>query len=195
MSRVSYIMATIVAAALFSGCAVKQQIGLDHHVVEKPSAKSYPAVSLDIQDNREYIMNGKKEESFIGLYRGGFGNPWDVNTEDNIPLAKLFAIDLTEELTSLGFINEGSSKSLIVSINKWKFDTYQNIKFDYDLDVTVVDLSKNVLAQNKILDSVHIKGSFWTGPKGAAEREIPKIYNEIISKILRENRDVLQALK
>ncbi|MDH3360719.1 MAG: hypothetical protein OEL55_07595, partial [Desulfobulbaceae bacterium] len=67
-------------------------------------------------------------------------------------------------------------------------------KFWYDCTIEV-QLDDQTLASSSLKDSIVIKGSTWTGPKAAFERELPEIYKEIIRKMIRDNKDILAALK
>jgi hypothetical protein len=181
---------------LFSGCVVKQKVALDYKA-QKPQtmAESYLKVSVTVNDERPYIKSGEKPESYIGTYRGGFGNPWNVNTVDYVALSKLVHDDLVEELNALGFIKEGGDKTLVVDILEWKFDAYQNASFNYQLNVKVVDNAKTIIAESDVVGKdIFIKGTL-SGGKGGVERDMPKLYSDAIKQIVRENKDILSALQ
>ena len=180
-----------------TGCAVKQKVALEYQTeTTAAAAQAYPKVNVVVNDERPYIKDGEKPASYIGTYRGGFGNPFNVNTKDHVALSTLVLGDLEKDLSALGFIGENGDKTLVVDIMKWKFDAYQNATFDYLLNVQVLDSTKNVLAKNDVVgDKIFIKGSFWTGGKGGVERDMPQLYSNIIKNIVRENSDVLTALK
>jgi hypothetical protein len=46
-----------------------------------------------------------------------------------------------------------------------------------------------------VSDKIGITGTFWEGAKGGFEREMPKIYPQIIRKIARDNDPVNAALQ
>jgi hypothetical protein len=123
---------------------------------------------------------------------------WDVKTKSGEPLARLLERDLLEELQSLGFeiaLSKPFKKTLQVSIKDWNFDTYINGKFWYHLMITVLDRENHILAESQLKDRVVVKGSVWVGAKYAFEKELPKIYSQIITKIVRENPKILTALQ
>jgi hypothetical protein len=181
----------------FSGCVVKQKVALDYKAQQRSATEqSYPKVNVIVNDERPYIKSGEKPGSYIGTYRGGFGNPFNVNTEGGVALSQLLQDDLLEELKALGFIEEGGDKTLVVDILEWKFDAFQNASFNYLLNVKVVDSAKTAVAQSDVVGKdIYIKGTFMGGGKAGVERDMPKLYSDIIKQIVRENKDILQALK
>jgi len=182
---------------LFSGCVMHQKVPLEYEAQKSgATAQNYPKVDVVVNDIRSYVQDGEKPPSYIGTYRGGFGNPFNVNTEGDVPLADLLKKDLMSELTSLGFTQEGGSKTLIVDIMDWKFDAFQNAKFNYMLRVRVADDSKSTLATSEVVGKdIYIEGTFMGGGKAGVERDMPKLYSDIIKKIVRDNSDILGALK
>lgn len=187
----------IAVISILSGCAVKQKVALEYEA-QKPSgvSESYPAVSTAVNDVRAYVVSGEKPGSYIGTYRGGFGNPFNVNTKGNVALSQLLENDLNEELKALGFVGANGDKTLVVDISEWKFDAYQNAKFDYMLHVKVVDSAKTTVAQSDVVGKgIFIQGTFMGGGKAGVERDMPKLYSDVIKQIVRENKDILEALK
>ena len=84
----------------------------------------------------------------------------------------------------------------MVAAQVWKFDAYQNATFDYILNVKVVDSAKKTVAQSDVVGKgIFIKGTFMGGGKAGVERDMPKLYSDVIKQIVRENKDVLEALK
>jgi len=182
---------------LFSGCVVHQKVPLEYEAQKSDgSVQHYPKVGVVVNDIRSYVLDGEKPPTYIGTYRGGFGNPFNVNTEGDVPLAELLKNDLQKELTSLGFTQEGGNKTLVVDIMDWKFDAYQNAKFNYMIRVKVADDSKSTLATSEVVGKdIYIEGTFMGGGKAGVERDMPKLYSDIIKKIVRDNSDILGALK
>src|SRR5574341_548216 len=67
-------------AVASAGCAV----GNKHsYTVERPElvVQGTRSVAVAAQDARPYVVAGNKTPDFVGLQRGGFGNPFDVTTE------------------------------------------------------------------------------------------------------------------
>ncbi|MGH8534209.1 MAG: hypothetical protein ACREV1_16215 [Gammaproteobacteria bacterium] len=62
------------------GCAFgRKQDYLQAHPVLELTHKARLAVG--VQDRRPYILDHDKDEDFVGLQRGGYGNPFDVGTQ------------------------------------------------------------------------------------------------------------------
>ena len=186
----------LIAASLgFTGCVDKQKVAMGY---EAPAAvaAAYPDVAVTVNDKRPYIVDGEKPASYIGTYRGGFGNPFNVNTDGNVPFANVMKEDIAKELAALGFGKPGGTKQLVVDIHQWKFDAYQNASFNYNLGVKVVDAANANLAESSVEGrDIYIKGTVWGGGKAGVERDMPKLYNEAIRKIVRNNPAILEALK
>jgi uncharacterized lipoprotein YajG len=184
--------------ALLTGCVAGQTLDFGHTPAQSPQVGKNVSVIVSVKDNRPYIVNGEKGPSFIGIYRGGFGNTFDVKTGSKQPFAGDVKRDLSADLKALGFnVSEaaGSARQVQVVINEWKFDTYTSGTFWCDIDVAVLDNTNRVLAKHKIKDEAKIEGSVWVGAKGAMEREMPKIYSGIINKMVRNNTQALRSLQ
>jgi hypothetical protein len=154
-------------------------------------------VYVNVQDERPYVKNGDKDPWYVGKYRGGFGNPWDVTTENDIPLAELLSKDLTEALLAEGFDTNSANtnRTLTVLINDWNFDGYQNGRFWYDLEVIVSDQNGQQLESTVLKEETVIDGTFWGGAKAGFEKQMPTIYKNIIASIVSKNQQVLDALR
>lgn len=183
---------------VLSGCVAGQSIRMTYDPVLEAAAAQNVAVSVQVNDDRPYVTSGDKAPSYIGHYRAGFGNTWDVNTKNMEPLATMIQRDLGTDLQGLGFSVvplESAVRVVKVSIADWNFDTYINGKFWYDCRVTVLDGAGRQLSEQQLKDTVVIEGSFWVGAKYAFEREMPNIYRSIIRKMVRETPGTLEALK
>jgi uncharacterized lipoprotein YajG len=190
-------MALLATAALLTGCVAGQHIKL--HYEPAPQASSSGAGApfvLVVKDQREYVTSGNKTPWYIGHYRAGFGNTWDVVNFNQVPLADQMKSDLHRDLLSLGFVEgaSGSAKTVTVTITEWNFDAAINGRLWYDVQVSVAAADGHVLATSQVKDEKVIKGSVMMGAKGAMEDEIPTYYAEVIRKLVRENPTTLGAL-
>jgi uncharacterized lipoprotein YajG len=183
-----------------SGCVAGQSLQTTY-TPPAPGAttetKAKAAVQVVVTDDRPYVKNGEKPPHYIGKYRAGFGNPWNVYTENDEPLATVLARDLAAELGSLGYaVKSGApiDRKLALSIKEWNFDGYQNGKMWYQLEATVHDATGKVIATEMVGDETKIKGTFWMGAKGGFEKEMPKLYAAAVTKVVRENPDISAAL-
>ena len=194
------LIAALSAAAL-SGCVAGQSLQTTYEspVASAPTAeaKSANSVMITVTDDRSFVKNGEKPPYYLGKYRAGFGNPWDVKTENEEPLASIVARDLATDLAALDHEVKTAApadRHLAVSIKDWNFDGYQNGRLWYDLQISVSDAGGAILATSVVQEAAYIKGSFWMGARGGFEREFPKLYPEIIRKIVRDNAQISAAL-
>lgn len=182
---------------LLGGCVVGQSLPMDYQADGSAEAAGHgQAVAVQVTDQRPFVLSGDKPPSFIGKYRGGFGNPWDVSTEDDVPLAQVIARALSAELIRLGFtVTERSAASLQVDISDWNFDTYQNGNFVYALDIGIADAGgEQVMPSTRVEDKVYVKGTFWSGGKGGFQRQMPEMYGDVIRRLIVDNPQTMQAL-
>lgn len=196
MSRALAASMMLAGTSMLGGCVVGQTLPAAYEagpVIAGPGAATF----LAVHDERSYVKSGDKPPYFIGKYRGGFGNPWDVTTEGKQPLAGLMQRDLTKELQSLGHpvvARTEAFRVLDVALIEWNFDGMMDGKFWCELEVKVLDRDGKVLAQSTVTDTQHIEGSFWTGAKSGFEARMPELYSGAIRKIVRDNPIVSAAL-
>lgn len=170
---------------LLTGCVAGQNIKLGGITPVAPKDKLQVVVSVEVTDQREYVRSGRKNPAYIGHYRAGFGNTWDVTTAGRRPLADLLQQDLATELTGRGYeiAAANGEKQVRVEIAEWNFDTYMNGRFWYTLNVEVRDAQGRVVVQERLDESREVAGSFWTGAKYAFEKAMPQIYREVVGKV------------
>ena len=176
------------------GCVAGQSVTIDYSAEAMAVAPADAgAVRVTVADKRPFVLSGDKPAYFVGKYRAGFGNPWDVTTEDRKPLAELMQADVVEELQALGFGTDGAGKTLAVTINDWNFDGWQNGRLWYDIAIMLSSSDGTELYSGAVKEEVGITGTL-SGIKGGVERDIPVIYSNAIKKIVRENSELLSAL-
>ncbi|MBF0462718.1 MAG: hypothetical protein HQL87_15165 [Magnetococcales bacterium] len=184
-------------AALLTGCVAGQTIDMAMKQPEVKAASLGIPVVLQTTDQRPYVLSGNKSPAYIGHYRGGFGNVFDVKTVDAVALATMIQKDLLSELTGLGFQvgDDKQAKIIKVEIKDWNFNAYLNGRFVYALELSINDPSGQNLYKKNFSGEEVINGSIWTGAKGAFEREMPKIYSKVLKSLLHENAEALNVLK
>lgn len=182
---------------LLAGCVAGQSIHMSHQPSTTVTAPLGITVQVVSQDRRPFVVNGDKPSNYIGHYRATFGNTWDVTTHNKRPLADNLRDDVARDLTALGFniVPRDGQRTLQIDIEQWNFDTYMNGRMWYQLRLTVTGADGQQLAQSVIEDTIVIEGSIWVGAKYAFERELPKIYSDVITRIARTNPPILAALK
>jgi len=191
------VLGLLACATLLGGCVVGQSLPAEYQATPATVSAGGAKVAVTVADERAFVKNGDKPPYFIGQYRGGFGNPWDVTTKDKVPLASLLQRDLETELKALGYVvvpRTDASRVLDVSIADWKFDGMVNGKFWYELHARVKGADGAQLASSDVKDSQVIEGSIWTGAKGAIEAKMPELYAGAIRKLVRENPAIAEAL-
>lgn len=187
---------TILLCAGFTGCVVGQKIDLTY-TPEAPSTLGQgQLLTVSVADLRPHVKKGEKSPSYIGRLRGGFGNPWDVNTEGDVPLDQVFRVGLMADLETMGFkAHEAQApRTIQVEIREYDVDGMLNGVFNYEIRARVLDASGKLLFENTLKEDRAISGSFWTGAKGALQKNVPLIHAEIIRKITR-SKDFLAAVR
>ncbi|WP_421900365.1 hypothetical protein [Maridesulfovibrio sp.] len=192
----------ILSLLTFTGCAVGNKYDLASAVPEVSQA-SNQEVALGVQDKREFIVNGDKTQDFVGLQRGGFGNPFDVTTQTGNPLAedilnalaagmekqgyhvsKVTISPLTETDTAISKLSaEHKKRSILVSIRNWKSDTMTNVAMHYDIKATVYNESGSRMAETSLHGSDDLGGSFMNPPKHAM-KVVPEALQEQLGRII-----------
>lgn len=187
-------LAVTVASSL-GGCAIGQTLELDHDATVTPVVAIGQALVVDVEDRRPYVLSGNKPPTYVGKYRGGFGNPWDVNTASAEPLADIIMRDLKEQASEMGFsVQDSAERTLQIRILEWNLDTYHNGLFWCEIDVSALGEDGSSIATQKVEHSEYLKGSLWTGAKAGAEKEMPKIYSAVIDQLLQDNPEIVRAL-
>jgi hypothetical protein len=200
----------ILAVSLFiGGCAFGRTYSYSDAPVNIPNAASGSgAIALAVQDRRPYVLSGNKPQKFVGLMRGGFGNPFDVNTESGAPLSNEVRDALARSLKAKGYtvttvdldpresatdarrrLTGGSSKAVMVTLNEWKSDTMMNTDIHYDVSLVVLGPKGDELATNSVKGQDNI-GNAGLSPgqtiSGALGRKLESLF---------DNEKVITALK
>lgn len=158
----------MVGALFLSGCAVGNQYGYTAADVGLPLVADNEAtpIAVGAQESRPYVLSGSKAPTFVGLQRGGFGNPFDVTTASGRGFGEDAADVLGTLLQRAGypvatsdlyanretFLAElkerGVEKGLYLDIREWKTDIYISITLHWDLTLTVLNANGEVLAES-----------------------------------------------
>ena len=95
---------TLVLAALLAlgGCAMGQKFGYSDAALTLQQVPRTSDLAVAVLDARSYVLQGRKGESFVGLSRGGYGNPFDVTTRSGAPLASEMADAIARSLGDEG---------------------------------------------------------------------------------------------
>jgi hypothetical protein len=198
----------LLALAIIGGCAVGNKYDYGSVTVALP-VKGNGALAVGVVENRPYVLNGQKHSDFIGIQRGGFGNPFEVTTSTGNPLADDMAKSLAVALTNSGFTvstlgiqspdeaviattiaRDGRPRNIILTVNEWKTDVMMRIRVLYDLELKVADNTGRVLAINSLKGDEVIGGGGFEGQNArsassAFETKIGRLFNspEIIAAL------------
>lgn len=203
--------ATILGCVLaISGCAIGRKQA--YHDGNPRIPRGSASVALVVQDQRPYVLSGAKRTTFVGLQRGGFGNPFDVTTVSGQALADDFVTSIARGLKRAGYrvlpvavgdraspaqvqdamARTGAERGLHFLIQEWKADTQMNTSLHYGVMVRVLDPRGQELGR-AVIDGIDtIPGSFMD-PAGAAEESVPRAYNHKLQDLL-NNPSVVRAL-
>ena len=195
-----------VAGFILGGCAIGQRFSYQSATVPMPRVASTVPVAIAVQDKRSYIVSHNKPESFVGLMRGGFGNPFDVNTTSGQPMAiemreaivnsmRAKGIDVKAvtvnpddgaEKVQRALITTGAGKLVLVTLNEWKSDTMLSTALIYDVTVLVMNEKGAELAR------VRSNGRDNIGP--SPHNSVPPAFSRKFEALF-DDEKIVQALK
>ena len=201
-------VAVLLAAAILGGCAFGRTYSYSNTSLNLP-VSSGSSVAVAVQDQRPYVVSGNKPERFVGLMRGGFGNPFDVNTQSGGPIAIEMRDAVVSALKNKGIqttavavapsdpqarvrrliADTRAGKGVLVTLKEWKSDTMMATSLYYDVTLSVIDPQGNVLAENSIKGSDNL-GSLGLSPNAGIGATFVKKF-----EILFDDPKVLAALK
>jgi len=192
----------LLAAAIAGGCAV----GVKHPYQDVTPELKYKVpgtVAVAVQDQRPYVVTGTKTEDFVGVQRGGYGNPFDVVTESGRPLAQEVQNSIAGALTRAGakvvrveakpttpqvevrkqLVATGANKSVLVTLRDWRVDSYVNVNLDHDVTLVVLGPGGQVLAMRELKGADRI-GSSALNPVAASIEAVRPAYQRKLEDLL-----------
>ena len=162
---------------LLIGCAAGNKYNYRAELTSLPlKAMTKKTLLLDLDDRRPYILSGEKKPDFVGLQRGGFGNPFDVTTASGNPMIDDMATSVAASLEQSGYVvniaesNTDLSQLIILAksrdvfriirlqVLEWKSDIYMSIGLQYDLQLSVYDADGKLLAENSMKGNEAVGG-------------------------------------
>ena len=195
---------------LLSACAIGNQY--DYKAAQLTiDSKTEKSVSAAVVDQRGYVVSGDKTPDFVGLQRGGFGNPFDVTTQSGRGLAEDLTENLQRGLESRGvasealmlpagaslpdslsqFRDQGTDRLLLVNMNEWKTDAMMRMTLHWNLEAKVYDPAGQLLGEHRILgvDAVGSAG-LESGNSNAAKQQVSLKMAELLN-----NEAIVEALQ
>lgn len=143
---------TVLAMALMlSACAIGNEY--DYNTATPGLAASGTnSVTVAISDQRPYVLSGDKSPAFVGLQRGGYGNPFDVTTTGEQPFATQFSGAVARALSAKGYqavsqpvapgtpadkVPFETDRLLYIAMREWKSDVSLNVTMHHNAEATV----------------------------------------------------------
>src|ERR1043166_4649019 len=159
----------IIVVALFAvSCAVGNKYDYRSTTMTLPvKPVDNKILILSVQDFRPYVLNGDKDPSFVGLQRGGYGNPFDVKTLSGRPMTEDMAEAMVKGLTNAGYrviyvsgkpetvkltdtaAQNHADRIVVLKVYDWKSDIYMGMTLHCALRLTVHSSRGEFLAENK----------------------------------------------
>ena len=206
--RTAIVVSTLCAVAL-SGCAVGQKFNYSDSSINVGSVGTGRSAAVAVLDQRTYIKNGDKPESFVGLSRGGYGNPFDVATRSGASMASDMATSITNALQARGIKTEavavhpadgpegarqvlvrtGSDRLRLFTLNEWKTDTMVRTGLNFNVTLDVLDRTGTALARSQI-SGKEVSGSSIV----SAEKDAKAWFAAKVAELLRDDA-VAKALE
>jgi len=211
-ARTLSFIACAIALVTASGCAV----GNKHQyagIVPELAIETPLTTAVAVQDQRPYVLDGDKTPNFVGIQRGGFGNPFDVTTASGMSLASdisesivaalekkninAIQVDLAPKATDAQIseilISASADRLLQIKLVEWKADTYQNTALIYDVRLSVLDATGKVIAESAKQGRDDLGGSFMN-PPAHAKTAVPVAFRRIFEGLLNDPK-VIAALR
>lgn len=186
---------------VLGGCAVGHQY--DYVADTAPlAADSDKTVTASVIDFRSYVISGEKGPNFVGLQRGGFGNPFDVTTKSGQPLAADMTAGVVRSLAAQGidvqplalppgtgldaamaaFQSQNSERLLLLRMLEWKTDAVMRFRVMWNLSAEVYDRTGQLLAQDDIQGDRAVGGAgFESGNSSMAVQELSRQLADLLN--------------
>jgi hypothetical protein len=170
-------------------------------------------VAVAILDERPYILNKDKDPSYVGIARGGYGNPFDMWTESGAPLADDMLSTVTNSLRAGGFVvtplktsttdslnsvmanfrASSADRLIFMDIKEWYHDylpkafTSERSNLFINVEVKVFDRNQKIIVKNNIKEELTLAA-------GWPMETVPDVYQTKIRQLIDDSR-VCRALQ
>jgi hypothetical protein len=210
--KLRHAIISLLSILILTSCAVGNQHSY-HDTIANIAVSGNITVAATTHDQREYIVSGQSPLNYVGMQRGGFGNPFNVTTASGKPLAEDITTSICHSLSVKGFraiaVNVApsdnrndviaklrtseSQRLLLLTLNELQSDTYSNVGFSYNMKLEVFDPNGNKLAEKSIKGDDSLGGSAWNPPE-RARGVIPKAFKEKLEALLNSG-EILKTLQ
>jgi hypothetical protein len=198
--------------SLLTGCAIGNKHNYRDVVATLPST-SGQSVAIATHDTRPYVLNSQKNPSFVGLQRGGYGNPFDVENENAEALSTSFSAAACGSIQASGGLcsvvptdpfnqnagiktrleQTGAPRLILFTLKEWKADTMLNTALHYDVTMDILSPAGTTLLTRRISGVDDLRGSFWNAP-AYAKKAVPTAFKGKLEKLLGEE-EVISTLR
>jgi hypothetical protein len=202
----------LLIGTLLGGCAVGNKYMIADVPAQFEATGNYSVVVASL-DQRQFIVDETSPETYVGMVRGGYGNPFNATTISGLPFsddvgqsicnalilkgfkATLVPVkfNLTEEMVFERLLSNKEDRALLVLIRKWESDSFLNLNVGYDLTLKVIAKDGTILATAHAKDDVHVPGNIWIGSLEMSKTEVPNIFRKSIESLM-NNSDVVKVL-
>jgi hypothetical protein len=184
-------------------------------IIADISSSGTASIGVAVHDQRDYVQSGNKRPDFVGLARGGFGNPFSVSTLSGRPLADDMTDVITASLAKKGYKAvpvtvlysdsqvavlgkmkaARTDRTILLTMNEWKSDLnpYHDVTLIYDVQLALYDRDGKILAEKKIDGRDSLGGDSW-GPAAYARRAVPEAFKKKIEELL-NSPDIAKVLQ
>ena len=202
----------LLIGSLMSGCAmgVKYKIA---DVQAQFNANGKYLVVVASLDKRPFIIDKTSPATYVGMVRGGYGNPFNATTFSGLPFSDDVSQSICNALNRKGFkatlvnvkfdlaenevidrlLSKNGDRALLVIIKEWESDSFYNLNVGYNFILKVIAKDGTILATAEAKDAVTVDGSVWTGSLEMSKKEVPNILRTAIESLL-NNPDVVRVL-
>jgi len=168
------------------GCAGTAAFGrTENYESAWPAISGYTASNIDVLvlDKRPYVLSNDKKQSFVGLMRGGFGNPFDIYTTSGLPLSEDIEHAVVKGLQNVGIKSDGISASdgglrqakstngklLLITLTEWKDDTFTTPHFEFNILAEVYDEHGMQLGSQQLQGSKAVSSTIEAGRQALSD--------------------------
>jgi len=212
LKQTLYILPLLFIGLVVSGCAIGNKYKIAD-VEAKLQATGSVAIVVASLDHRPPIVDKSSPETYVGMVRGGYGNPFDATTKSDLPFSFAVSKAICNALNRKGFtasslpvkpnmteqqvvdllLAKNKDKAMLVIIKQWESDSFYNLNIGYDFLLKVFNRDGRLLATSEAKDSVAVSGSIMTGSLELSKKEVPATFRKAIETLL-NTQDVMQAL-
>jgi hypothetical protein len=203
--RLKHVLAMMLAFLMIVGCGPR---GIRYTAtINNLECSGKRSVAVAILDERPYILNRERDPNYVGIMRGGYGNPFVTRTESGEPLADDMLATLSESLRSRGFSviqlktsttdsqasimkrfsTSGADRLILMQMKEWQSD-YLPKGFANERSHLFIDLKFNVFDRNRVSLARKQLREEITLPSGWPENTVPDVYQGKLRRLLNDSR-------